>query len=76
MRLEWEKEGCADGYIVEMYSCGKWVRASKITKNSTVEFRKSGLASGTTYKFRVKTYKMSGNIALYSGCNYLIARTK
>lgn len=59
-----------------MYKNGKWVRASKITKNSTVEFRKSGLASGTTYKFRVKTYKMSGNIALYSGYTYLIARTK
>ena len=58
------------------HSGGKWVRTAKLTSNFTVQYRKSGLKSGTTYKFRVKTYKMSGNIALYSGYTYLIARTK
>ena len=75
VRLEWEKEVCADGYIVEMYSGGKWTRIAKLTSNDTTEYRKSGLAAGTAYSFRIKAYKMDGSKALYSGYSYVSART-
>ena len=65
LRINWSKNASADGYIVEMYKGGKWVRAAKIAKNSTTTYRKAGLKACTAYKFRVKAYKMSGKTALY-----------
>ena len=76
LRISRTKNTSADGCIVEMYSGGKWVRIAKLTSNSTVQYRKSGFKSGTTYKFRIGTYKMSGSTALYSGYSYVNARTK
>ncbi len=66
LRINWNKNASADGYIIEMYKNGKWVRAAKITSNSTTTFRKAGLSASTVYKFRVQAYKMSGSTALYS----------
>ncbi len=76
VRLTWNKNTSADGYIVEMKVNGVWKRAGKISKNSTVEFKKSGLKSKTAYAFRVKTYKMSGKTALYSGYKTITVKTK
>ncbi len=67
LRLGWSKNTSADGYIIEMYSGGKWVRIAKITSNATLTYRKAGLKKGTTYKFRVRTYNMVGKTALYGG---------
>ena len=76
LRVNWSKNASADGYIVEMYKGGKWVRAAKITKNSTTTFRKAGLKAGTAYKFRVRAYKMSGKTALYGNYSATVtART-
>ncbi len=76
LRINWTKNANADGYIIEMYQNGKWVRVAKITDNSTTTFRKAGLKASTVYKFRVKAYKMSGSTAVYSAySNELAART-
>ena len=66
LRVNWSKNASADGYIVEMYQNGKWVRVAKITNNNTTTFRKAGLKAGTVYKFRVKAYKMYDITAAYS----------
>ena len=75
LKLNWTKNTSADGYIIEMYKGGKWVRTAKITKNSTVTYKKSGLAKNTTYKFRIKAYKMSGKTAIYSGYTTISGKT-
>ena len=76
LRINWTKNASADGYIVEMYQGNKWVRAGKITKNSTTTFRKAGLKASTVYKFRVRAYKMSGKTALYGNYSATVtART-
>ncbi len=75
LRLNWTKNTSADGYIIEMYKGGKWVRAAKITKNTTVTYKKSGLAKNTTYKFRIKAYKMSGKTALYGAYTTISGKT-
>ena len=75
LRLNWTKNTSADGYIVEIYKGGKWVRAAKITKNTTLTYRISGLAKNTTYKIRIKAYKMSGTSALYSGYTTISGKT-
>ena len=66
LRINWTKNVSANGYIIEMYKDGKWVRVGKITNNSIITFRKAGLKAFTVYKFRVKTYKMYGSKAVYS----------
>ena len=76
VRLSWTKNTSADGYIIEMKVGGVWKRAGKITKNSTVEFRKSGLKSKTSYTFRVQAYKMSGKTALYGATKTITVKTK
>ena len=73
LRINWTKNTSADGYIVEMYQGNKWVRAAKITNSNTTTFRKAGLKAGTAYKFRVRAYKMSGSIAIYSDYSAEIA---
>ena len=76
LRINWTKNTTADGYIVEMYQGNKWVRAAKITSNSTTTFRKAGLKASTVYKFRVRAYKMSGKTALYGNYSATVtART-
>ena len=75
LRVNWTKNTSAQGYIVEMYKGGKWVRVAKITNNSTTTFRKAGLAKNTAYKFRVRAYHMSGKIALYGNYGSVSGRT-
>ena len=75
LRVNWTKNASAQGYIVEMYKGGKWVRVAKITNGNTTTFRKAGLAKNTTYKFRVKAYYMSGKTALYGNYGSVSGRT-
>ena len=76
LRIDWTKNTSADGYIVEMYQGGKWVRVAKITSNNTTTFRKAGLSASSVYKFRVRAYKMSGKTALYGNYSATVtART-
>ena len=75
LRVNWAKNSSAQGYIVEMYKGGKWVRVAKITNSNTTTFRKAGLAKNTTYKFRVCAYYMSGKTALYGNYGSVSGKT-
>ena len=75
LRVNWTKNTSAQGYIVEMYKGGKWVRVAKITNSNTTTFRKSGLAKNTAYKFRVCAYYMSGKTALYGNYGSVSGKT-
>ena len=75
LRVNWTKNTSAQGYIVEMYKGGKWVRVAKITNGNTTTFRKAGLAKNTAYKFRVKAYYMSGKTALYGNYGSVSGKT-
>ena len=75
LRVNWTKNASAQGYIVEMYKGGKWVRVAKITNGNTTTYRKVGLAKNTAYKFRVKAYYMSGKTALYGNYGSVSGKT-
>ena len=75
LRVNWTKNASAQGYIIEIYQGGKWVRVAKITNGNTTTFRKAGLAKNTTYKFRVKAYYMSGKTALYGNYGSVSGKT-
>jgi hypothetical protein len=66
IRLAWDKNTSADGYLIEQYKGGKWVQIADVNSNATTEYKVTGLAGATTYKFRVRTYSMVGETALYS----------
>ncbi|MBE6879975.1 MAG: hypothetical protein E7490_03965 [Ruminococcaceae bacterium] len=75
LRLNWNKNDSAKGYIVEMLKDGKWTRVKKITSSDTVTYRVAGLEKGTTYSFRVRTYNMVGSTAYYGGASYVDGTT-
>ena len=75
LRVNWTKNTSAQGYIVEMYKGGKWVRVAKITNGNTTTYRKAGLAKNTAYKFRVRAYHMSGKTALYGNYGSVSGKT-
>ncbi|MFQ9190401.1 MAG: fibronectin type III domain-containing protein [Agathobacter rectalis] len=66
LRLNWNKNTSADGYIVEQYKSGSWTRIARIGSNSTVTYRVEKLSHSTKYNFRVKAFKLNGNAATYS----------
>ena len=66
LRLSWNKNTSADGYIVEQYKSGSWTRIARIGSNSTVTYRVEKLSPSTKYNFRVKAFKLNGNAATYS----------
>lgn len=67
VKLSWKKNANASGYIIEVYNGKKWVKKGKVTKNSTVSYTVTKLSkASTTYKFRVKAYKLKGKTAVYS----------
>ena len=66
LRLNWNKNTSADGYIVEQYKSGSWTRIARIGSNSTVTYRVEKLSPSTKYNFRVKAFKLNGNAATYS----------
>lgn len=66
LRLSWNKNTSADGYIVEQYKSGSWTRIARIGSNSTVTYRVEKLSPSTKYNFRVKAFKLNGNSATYS----------
>ena len=75
LRLNWNKNSGASGYIIEQYKGGKWTRIKKITENDTVTYRVEKLSAGITYKFRVQAYGFDGNTALYSSYQYISGTT-
>ena len=74
IRLAWKQVTSAKGYIIEQYKDGKWVRVGKVTPNDITDYRIDGLASGTTYKFRVKTYIVT-DTSIYSNYAYINGTT-
>lgn len=66
INLRWNKNTSADGYVIQQYKGGKWTTIKTVTKNSTVNYKVTGLKKGTTYKFRIRAYKYEGSTKLYS----------
>ena len=61
VKLKWNKNTSATGYVIEQYKGGKWVEVKRITKQSTTSCKIEGLKKGTSYKFRIKAYKASAD---------------
>lgn len=74
--LKWSKNTSVDGYVLECYKNGKWVKLSKVTDKETVTYTVKGLKKGTTYKFRIKTYIKVDKKTYYSSYKIITVKTK
>ena len=73
--IGWAKNNSAEGYIVEQYKGGKWTEVLRTYTNNTVGFIAGDLKAGTTYTFRIRAYKTSGDTVIYSNYTRLAAVT-
>lgn len=65
--VKWGKNASADGYKVEIYKGGKWVKKTlKGSANATVTI--GGLRAGSVYKVRIASYK-GANTSTYTYAN-------
>ena len=59
--LEWAKNDKATGYVIEQYKGGKWTALATTKNNTTLTFTVKGLAEGTAYSFRIKSFRKTGS---------------
>ena len=64
--LEWAKNDKATGYVIEQYKGGKWTVLATTKNNTTLTFTVKGLARGTTYSFRIKSFRKTGSTTEFS----------
>ena len=70
--VKWGKNASADGYKVEIYTGGKWVKKTlKGSTNATVTI--GGLRAGSVYKVRIASYK-GANTSAYTYANVNTAK--
>ena len=70
--VKWGKNASADGYKVEIYKGGKWVKKTlKGSTNATVTI--GGLRAGSVYKVRIASYK-GANTCAYTYANVNTAK--
>lgn len=70
--VKWGKNASADGYKVEIYKGGKWVKKTlKGSANATVTI--DGLRAGSVYKVRIASYK-GANTSTFTYANVNTAK--
>ena len=66
VKLDWSKNDKATGYVIEQYKGGKWTAIATTKNNTTLTFTVKGLAKGTTYSFRIKSFRKTGSTTEFS----------
>ena len=66
VKLDWSKNDKATGYVIEQYKGGKWTALATTKNNTTLTFTVKGLAKGTTYSFRIKSFRKTGSTTEFS----------
>jgi surface antigen/pyruvoyl-dependent arginine decarboxylase (PvlArgDC)/predicted nucleic-acid-binding Zn-ribbon protein len=66
VKLDWSKNDKATGYVIEQYKGGKWTALATTKNNTTLTFTVKGLAKGTTYSFRIKSFRKTGSTIEFS----------
>ena len=76
VKLDWSKNDKATGYVIEQYKGGKWTALATTKNNTTLTFTVKGLAKGTTYSFRIKSFRKTGSTTEFSEYSSLKAATR
>ena len=57
VKLSWSRNTIASGYVIEQYKGGKWTQINVIRDKNVTTMVVGSLAKGTTYTFRMKSFK-------------------
>ena len=57
VKLSWSRNTIASGYVIEQYKGGKWTQINVIKDKNVTTMVVGPLAKGTTYSFRMKSFK-------------------
>lgn len=68
LKLSWAKVPDVNGYQIQRYNATKksYVTIKTITKGTTVSYTNTGLSAGTTYKYRMRAYRIVNGNKIYS----------
>ena len=75
VKLDWSKNDKATGYVIEQYKGGKWTAIATTKNNTTLTFTVKGLAKGTAYSFRIKSFRKTGSTTDFSEYTAIKAAT-
>ena len=75
VKLDWSKNDKATGYVIEQYKGGKWTAIATTKNNTTLTFTVKGLAKGTAYSFRIKSFRKTGSTTEFSEYTAIKAAT-
>lgn len=67
LRLNWNVNTSAQGYIIEQKNGSKWTRIARLEGQKTKTYRVEKLKPATEYSFRIKAFTVNKGKASYSG---------
>lgn len=79
IKLTWNKVSGASGYQIQRYNSSKkkYITIKTIKSGSTISYTNSGLKKNTTYKYRIRAYKVVRGRKIYSDyCSGKSVKTK
>ena len=76
VKLSWKTDKEADGYEIYQYKSSKWKKVATITNGKTTARTIKKLKAGTSYKFRIRGYKMENGNTVYTKYTNLKVMTK
>lgn len=72
LKLTWDKQAGVTGYKIYQYKNSKWIEIETIKNYYTTSSTMKGLASGKTYKYKVRAYKTSNKKIAYGAYSEII----
>ncbi len=75
IRLNWNTDSNASGYIIEQNNNGLWTRIARIGNNATTTYRVEKLVPSTTYQFRIQAFGFDGDTPVYGNYAYISGMT-
>lgn len=75
IRLNWDKNRTARGYIIEQNKSGKWIRIVRLEGNYTTTYRVEKLAASAACQYRVQAFNFKNGLPVYSSWKYISAKT-
>ena len=75
IRLNWDKNRTASGYIIEQNKSGKWIRIARLEGNYTTTYWVEKLAASAASQYRVQAFNFKNGTPVYSGWKYISATT-
>ena len=66
LRLNWNRNANASGYIIEQHKEGKWYRIARLEGNAVTTYRVEHLQQAADYMFRITAFGFDGSTPLYS----------